>query len=294
MRDEQDDRQHDEQDEVYEHDEARDPDEAYDGAGADPAGATSSDEWRDGDTAEDGWTTPAGGTSRGALVAAGLVGVATTVALVLIWSALTGGSDDPAPTADAESVSAEVQGEAEATDSTVRTVATRLSRCVSAEQSLRNPLEAAQPALDQWAVHVGAMNKLVLGEITLQQATEFWERTRLGAQRRVRAFDAAVAEARQEGVDCPTPGLLAPGAEELPGCARDVQAAMDALTAAQVSVGTWREHIHHMDMLRLGQLTPEEATSMWLDSWERGVRDLDAYEAAVARALRLDGCTRVS
>ena len=35
-----------------------------------------------------------------------------------------------------------------------------------------------------------------------------------------------------------------------------------------------------MDMLRMGTLSPEKATEMWLAMWRRGVRDLDAYRAA--------------
>ena len=35
-----------------------------------------------------------------------------------------------------------------------------------------------------------------------------------------------------------------------------------------------------MDMLRMGMLSPEKATAMWLSMWRRGVRDLDAYRAA--------------
>jgi hypothetical protein len=109
----------------------------------------------------------------------------------------------------------------------------------------------------------------------------------------VEDFHDAVEVMRRHGVDCPSPELLAPGARALPGCAREVQAEVRALGAAQVSLDTWNEHIHHMDMLRLGQMTPEEATRMWLASWQRGVRDLDAYEAAAREALREDGCSQV-
>lgn len=258
------------------------------------------DEWpderedlADSDPADGGW----GAGGAGALVAAALAGAVTTLVLVLVWTAFAGdgGSrpddgDSGAPagsSSGAATTAAPLRGDESGRLS-------RLGRCVRAQEGLQVTLDAAQPALDQWEVHVGAMNKLVVGEITLRQATEFWERTRVGAQRRVREFDESLALLRAEGVDCPAPTLLARGARVLPACAREVQAAVRALQAARVSVSTWDEHIHHMDMLRLGEMTPEQATEMWLSSWRRGVRDLDDYEAASGTARQLaereDGC----
>ena len=45
-----------------------------------------------------------------------------------------------------------------------------------------------------------------------------------------------------------------------------------------------------MDMLRLGEITPEEATQAWLTMWQQGDRDLDAYRAAARLARSLDDC----
>jgi hypothetical protein len=42
-----------------------------------------------------------------------------------------------------------------------------------------------------------------------------------------------------------------------------------------------------MDMLRMGTLSPEDATRMWLTMWQRGVQELRAYRAA-ARAPGMD------
>lgn len=256
------------------------------------AGPPYADEWREDGTDGDDWPTPFGDTGRGALVAACLVGVVTTLVLVLLWSVFTRAGEEPRQAAegpDPTSLGSISEGAAEAAPP-VRTAPTRLARCVQAQQALQGPLEAAGPALDQWAIHVGAMNKLVVGEITLQQATAFWNSTRLGAHRGVKDFHDAVEVLRRVGVDCPSPVLLAPGARALPACAREVQAEAHALRAAQVSVATWNEHIHHMDMLRLGQMTPEEATRLWLASWQQGVRELDAYEAAAREAQGVDAC----
>lgn len=248
---------------------------------------------QDGPVVED-WKAD-GAAGVGPLLVGGVVLVVTILVLVLVWVAFgpddDGGREASGDVSTAGRVSAATTAAPPAGKEGGRL--SRLGRCVRAQGALQGTLEAAQPTLEQWEVHVGAMNQLVVGEITLRQATEFWERTRLGAQRRVRDFDDALEALRAEGVDCPGPALLAPGARALPGCAREVLAAVRVVQAAQLSVSTWEEHIHHMDMLRLGQMTPEQATKMWLSSWQRGVRDLDAYESASKAADREDGCSQV-
>jgi hypothetical protein len=133
------------------------------------------------------------------------------------------------------------------------------------------------------------MNQLVAGEITLQQASDFWNRTRLGAQRRVDRFDAAWATARRRDIECPAP-VVAPPNPALRPCVEQVSAEIGRLEAARTALRTWDEHIHHMDMLRLGELSPEEATAMWLTMWKRGDRELGAYRSAAREATALDGC----
>jgi hypothetical protein len=303
------DQQHDDQHEPREDDQL---DEGYDEGSDDEQDEASDDEQDEAYDAQEGvWVADhegRGGTGAvvedweasspagvGPLIAAVVVSVLTVVVLVLAWTAFGPDDDDGARDASGDVAPAGRVGTATTSAPPVASEPgrmSRLSRCVRAQGGLRDTLAAAQPALEQWEVHVGAMNQLVVGEITLQQATAFWERTRLGAQRRVRDFDDSLGALRTEGVDCPGPAFLAPGARALPGCAREVQAAVRALEAAQVSVSTWQEHIHHMDMLRLGQMTPEQATEMWLSSWQRGVRDLDVYEAAREAADREDGCSQ--
>jgi hypothetical protein len=261
----------------------------------------------DGDQAE--WAEPR--RSRGELLAlAGTfaVGVVLTLVAVLVWGTFSGDDGDSGPT-DASSLASrteplgsetpgmETPGDAtsEPGDAGPHEHAgtTRLSRCTRAARDIETALNAARPSLDQWAVHVGAMNKLVVGEITLQQATDFWNRTRVGAQRRIAAFRDTAETLRRQGVDCPSPALLAPGARALPGCARQVDAEVRAFRAATTSIDTWDEHVGHMDMMRLGELSPERATRMWLSMWQDGVRDLDAYRSVVREARTLGGCSRV-
>jgi len=152
---------------------------------------------------------------------------------------------------------------------------TGLERCVRAVDVLDVPLAFARPAMDQWAVHVGAMNKLVVGAITLPQATAFWNQTRVGAYRRIARFKDADSEVEQQGVDCPAPRLLgADAAPELVSCARRVAAELQALRNARAAISTWNDHMRDMDQLRAGTLSPTAATKMWLSMWQRGVHEL--------------------
>jgi hypothetical protein len=286
-------------DREQEHDAGLDPDapeeyvQAYDGD--EPWAATDEEpEWVE---------EPSQRLGPAALAGTFFLGVVTCLVLVLIWGAFTGGDAEGEAT-DEGGLARESQQldtmSSEAEDSGTGASSmdghsgpTRLSRCASAARNLQDSLDAAQPALDQWAVHVGAMNKLVVGELTLQQATDFWESTRLGAQRNIAAYRDTVETLRRQGVDCPSPALLAPGARALPGCTRQVEAQVGVLRAATTSIDTWDEHVRHMDMMRLGTLTPEEATQMWLSMWQEGARDLDAYESAAGSAQKLDGCSSV-
>jgi hypothetical protein len=186
-------------------------------------------------------------------------------------------ADEPEPVPRDDASSAPAQQPAD----------TRATRCSEAAAALEAPLGAAGPALRQWDVHVDAMNKLVVGEITLQQATAFWNQTRLGAQRNVDRFRKAWTALERTGVDCPAPALLGPAPAALRSCSRLVEAELGVARTAKTSIGTWDTHVHHMDMLRMGTLSPEKATEMWLAMWRRGVRDLDAYRAA-ARSPVLD------
>jgi hypothetical protein len=221
------------------------------------------------------------------VVAALLVGLGLGAVAILVWA---GPVAEDRPVAAERSSATEAQSaSAVPTASSGDPEPSRLDRCAAASAALRGPLGTAGPALEQWAVHIGAMNQLVAGEITLQQASDFWNRTRLGAQRRVDRFAAAWAAARHRGIECPAP-VVAPPNPELRPCVEQVAAEIRRLEAARTSLRTWDEHIHHMDMLRLGELSPADATAMWISMWKRGDRDLQAYRTAASQERAQDGC----
>ena len=82
---------------------------------------------------------------------------------------------------------------------------TDLARCREVFDAQSAPLRAAAASLGQWEVHIGAMNKLVVGAITLKQATQFWNQTRVGASTKLKSFAAAREPFQQRSARCPTP-----------------------------------------------------------------------------------------
>lgn len=218
---------------------------------------------------------------------------AVVMTLVLLWAgqALFPGPGTPGDTA-AERVSgptteqtARSTGEGPA-DSTSEL----FDRCGKADTAKERARKAAAAAMVQWEIHVGAMNKLVLGSITLEQAQQFWDETRAKAAGGLEEFDDAERLLARHTARCPRPVGRMP--EELRECAASVRAHRRELERASVALDTWRVHVHHMEMLRRGELTPEEATEMWLESWEEGNRQIDAYRSAADKARPVAGGTR--
>ena len=167
----------------------------------------------------------------------------------------------------------------------------RMRRCRDAATAMKPALVSAASSVDQWEVHVGAMNKLVVGAISLQQATAFWNQTRVGASRRIAAFDRDWTRVKQTGLDCPAPAQLpAEAPQELRSCAREVAADLRVLSTARSAIGTWTHHVHAMNMLRMGRMSPATATQMWLGMWRRGQQQIGTYRAAVRAAQREPAC----
>ena len=156
-------------------------------------------------------------------------------------------------------------------------------RCEEVFDAQEAPLQAAARSLGQWEIHVGAMNQLVAGTISVRQARRFWEQTRAGARQRLERYDDAMNEWRERLVRCPGPEHVARGDGQL-RCARAVAARAATIRAAATSVETWRVHVHHMEMLRDGEITPQAATREWLASWRKGDRELASYAANSRRA----------
>jgi hypothetical protein len=227
----------------------------------------------------------------GSLLGGIAVGMVLLGAIWLLVASLSGGHangtapDVTGPSAALGGVPATSQSAGSTGSASQASGPTRLERCTAAADAVEQPLQLARPALDQWDVHVGAMNKLVVGAITLQQATAFWNQTRVGAYHRIAGFEDAKAQLERQGVDCPAPRLLGSRASPaLRTCAQHVAAELRALGSARTAIATWRDHMRAMDQLRAGKLSPTAATQMWLSMWQTGVRELQGYRDAASAA----------
>lgn len=164
-----------------------------------------------------------------------------------------------------------------------------LDRCRMQYDAQSPVLRSAARSIKQWEVHVRAMNQLVAGEITLDQAAAFWDRTRVGAQGRVadfrRADDAYAATAHE----CPAP-KQADRAGRVRTCTRAVALRDKVVSVARRSIDTWAMHVRDMELLRDGKLSPTKATEMWQMSWHMGQHQIDAYHDALRAADRAAPC----
>jgi len=157
-------------------------------------------------------------------------------------------------------------------------------------------LSAADVSMAQFQKHIDAMNLLVSGQISLAVATTFWDQTRVGATQNVANFRSADAELTASGSRCPRldQSLAAAGpyarVAALKSCADSTSSGEVALARARKVVGTWDHHVHDMEMLRMGHITPAQATAAWQKNWKAGDKQLKAYEAAI-RSARTHHCT---
>jgi hypothetical protein len=165
-----------------------------------------------------------------------------------------------------------------------------VARCQARWQQQRQPLQAAQSSLRQWRVHVQAMNQLVAGDISVSQATTFWNQTRGGAMHTIMRFEQGRSRYETNAPECESGDL---DTTEVQASTRDrdcIRAAMAGdrvLSAAGTAITTWKHHVHDMEMLRDGQMTADQAAQMWQMSWRAGQRELVDYSRASMQTLYL-------
>jgi hypothetical protein len=229
------------------------------------------------------------GSPRAAFVVGAVAGaLAGALVIAFVWLGVTGlGSEDPSSDRNPGGQAANLSGGHPSTDEVTDQDrgSTEVARCHEVFAAQRGPLHAASVSLGQWEVHIGAMNKLVTGAITLDQARQFWNQTRVGAATKLKNFDAAQERFQQRTARCPEPSnSVAASLPEMRDCSRAVAARNRALHLAVVSLETWQQHVHHMEMLRRGEMSAQEATRLWLQSWQKGNDEVRAYRAAAQTA----------
>lgn len=165
-----------------------------------------------------------------------------------------------------------------------------MATCRLASLRVAASMGAADVSLQQFDKHIDAMNLLVAGKISLAVATQFWDQTRVGAAQNAAEFrrtqdSTGDSRSQCQGLDPDVAASLPYGpVNQVNQCVTYVGRASTALTRADAAVTTWQHHIHDMEMLRMGDITPAQATAMWRKNWHTGQRQLAAFEAAQTQA----------
>jgi hypothetical protein len=155
-----------------------------------------------------------------------------------------------------------------------------LQECRSAWDAQTQPLRAAAASLSQWKLDIDAMNRLVAGRISLDQARAFWNRTGVPAAQRVRRFDGADATYTVGQYLCPTlvtsenPG---PRLRTVSACRHEIAQRDDVLRAARAAIDTWHQHVMGMNELQDRATSPARAIRRWNKYWKHGVAELHHY-----------------
>ncbi len=220
---------------------------------------------------------------------AGVIGSVLAVALVIstvLWLSY----DDPTDASHTSAPARDTSVVLTAPSSNAAAVTAAMKQCRSTWDAQAAPLATAADSIDQWQVHIDAMNQLVAGKITLAQANAFWEKTRIKAADKVNRFQTADktyttgrhACQKPEGTRVDNPAVLA-----LMACKRAIDQRDDALGAARVAIGTWHHHVMDMNMVRAGTLSPTRAVKLWNQNWRIGAAELDDYRTQLRQTSNL-------
>jgi hypothetical protein len=159
-----------------------------------------------------------------------------------------------------------------------------MAGCREAWQLQSTSRAAAKLSLAQWRVHIDAMNKLTAGQLTLDQAKQFWAQSRTGASANAAAFRTAQQRYTDSPSRCAVPPETSGDTRALQQCHNAQLAADQELAGARVAIATWQTHIDHMEMLRAGKLDPTHALHLWTQNWRAGVAQVTAYDKAITTA----------
>jgi hypothetical protein len=135
------------------------------------------------------------------------------------------------------------------------------------------------------------MNQLVAGRISLDQATRYWQRTGVGAKRNAATFMRQHHMLHNRDLGCAAPATLSETSTRLrqrvDHCQRTIDAFDELLDSASTAVMTWMHHIHDMNALLAGRISPAQATAMWVKKWQIGSRQLHGYGREARAASQL-------
>jgi hypothetical protein len=169
-----------------------------------------------------------------------------------------------------------------------RSAAHRLAACRHVVGVQDAALRSAQATIDDWQVHVGAMNKFAAGVVTLEQLNAFWDRTGQRAAARLRDFRRHAEGNPSRAVGCPRPPQA--GAATLRACAEAVRHRRAALRIARAAAETWASQMDAMRQLRSDGRSAAQARDTWLQARQTYVSELRDFRRAVRGVSQAASC----
>ena len=137
-------------------------------------------------------------------------------------------------------------------------------------------LRSAAITLDDWQVHIGAMNKFAVGAVTTKQLLGFWDRSSLAAFTRLQDFHDAAGRLPALPSACPPPTQGGQDAD-LRACSEAATSRREALDSARTAADAWERQLRAMQQLRSGVQSASQATDAWLGTWQTSLRQLEDY-----------------
>lgn len=125
---------------------------------------------------------------------------------------------------------------------------------------------AAEAPIAQWRIHIGAMQKLAAGQITLKQATKFWDDTQHASHGAITSFEVVNATYVKT--------------KKSPVCIPELRSGEIVLALARRTIEQWHAHANDMDLLDKGELSASKALARWEEFYPRGQAQLAAYDEA--------------
>jgi hypothetical protein len=168
-----------------------------------------------------------------------------------------------------------------------------LASCRSASTTQAQDLQAAKASLDRWSTHIRAMNQLVAGKITPEQAKAFWTASRTGAAQEVARFEAVDKRSRGVSTQCSAPPGISDHAahlQHLAACRQAADAKEAELSSSRTAIATWRRHIRDMELLRAGKISPFTGLMRWNKNWKKGDAELQHYREMREAAMSMAPC----
>jgi hypothetical protein len=168
-----------------------------------------------------------------------------------------------------------------------------LASCRSASTKQAQDLHAAQASLARWSTHIRAMNQLVAGKITPEQAKAFWTASRTGAAQEVARFEAVDRRSRGVSTQCSAPPGIddhAAHVKHLAACRQAADAKEAELNSGRTAIATWRHHIRDMELLRAGKISPFAGLMRWNKNWKKGDAELQHYQEMRKAAMSMAPC----